>query len=126
MRPLYEDVEVVVCVGTGGVGKTTVAAALGVHAAVAGRRVLVMTTDPARRLANALGVADFGNREHILAPEVFAPFGATLKEPLTVLMPDTREIFDSLVRSLGKSPAEIDEVLQNRFCLGVRGSRKVL
>ena len=53
---LLQEKRLVVCVGSGGVGKTTTAAALGLAAARMGRRVLVLTIDPARRLANALGL----------------------------------------------------------------------
>ena len=57
--------KVVVCVGTGGVGKTTTAAAIGIAAAASGLRTLVMTIDPARRLANAMGLDDIGNTRRI-------------------------------------------------------------
>ena len=53
----------VVCVGSGGVGKTTTAAAIALQAAITGRKVLVLTIDPARRLANSLGLSRFGNDE---------------------------------------------------------------
>ena len=58
-----DEVRLVVCVGSGGVGKTTSAAAHGVWAAIRGRRVMVLTIDPARRLANSLGLKQFGNDE---------------------------------------------------------------
>ena len=66
-RPSLDQVlarrKIVCCVGPGGVGKTTTAAALAVRAAVAGKRTLVLTIDPARRLANSLGLKALGNRE---------------------------------------------------------------
>ncbi len=58
MRSVIENHRVIVCTGSGGVGKTTTSAALGVAAAMMGKRVLVLTIDPARRLATALGIAD--------------------------------------------------------------------
>ena len=58
MRAVIEDHRVIVCAGSGGVGKTTISAALGVAAAKMGKRVLVLTIDPARRLATALGIAN--------------------------------------------------------------------
>ena len=58
VNTLLGDHSVVVCTGSGGVGKTTVAAALGILAARQGKRVLVLTVDPARRLATSLGVDD--------------------------------------------------------------------
>jgi anion-transporting ArsA/GET3 family ATPase len=61
MRAVIEDHRVIVCAGSGGVGKTTIAAALGVAAAKMGKRVLVLTIDPARRLATALGITHSAN-----------------------------------------------------------------
>ena len=61
MRRILDRHNVIVCTGSGGVGKTTIAAALGLVAARAGRKVLVLTVDPARRLADALGVGHIGN-----------------------------------------------------------------
>ena len=58
MRAVIENHRVIVCAGSGGVGKTTISAALGVAAAKMGKRVLVLTIDPARRLATALGIAN--------------------------------------------------------------------
>ena len=57
LAPVLDGAEVMVCCGSGGVGKTTTAAALGLQAAELGRRVVVVTIDPARRLADALGLA---------------------------------------------------------------------
>ena len=62
---------VVCCVGSGGVGKTTAAAAIALQAAVDGQRVLVLTIDPARRLANSLGLQSIGNRETRIDPAQF-------------------------------------------------------
>ena len=58
LDPVLETAEVIVCCGSGGVGKTTTAAVIGLEAARAGRRAVVVTIDPARRLADALGLAD--------------------------------------------------------------------
>ena len=60
LQSVLDDASVVVCCGSGGVGKTTVAAAVGVEAARRGRRVVVVTIDPAKRLADALGVDELG------------------------------------------------------------------
>jgi anion-transporting ArsA/GET3 family ATPase len=94
---IFENRKVVVCAGTGGVGKTTVSASLAVAAAASGRRTLVMTIDPARRLANALGLADFGNVEREIPASALAPYGVTLKAPLFAMMPDVKSTFDGLV-----------------------------
>ncbi len=66
LSELVRDHRVVVCVGSGGVGKTTTAAALGVHAALSGRKVLCLTVDPARRLANSLGLVEMHADEQVI------------------------------------------------------------
>ncbi len=63
LLPLVRTRKLIVCVGAGGVGKTTTAATIALRAAMEGRRALVLTIDPARRLANALGLQELGNRE---------------------------------------------------------------
>ena len=64
LASLIADHKIVVCVGTGGVGKTTVAASFAVHGALAGRRAMVLTIDPARRLAQSLGLHELhGDRQ---------------------------------------------------------------
>ncbi|MEM6709469.1 MAG: ArsA-related P-loop ATPase, partial [Pseudomonadota bacterium] len=97
----------VICCGSGGVGKTTTAAALGVRAASLGRNVLVMTIDPARRLAQALGLNDLSHEPQPVALE--AP-GA-----LAAMMLDPKSAFDALVRKHAPSPAARDAILSNRY-----------
>ena len=82
---------VVVCCGAGGVGKTTTAAAMALRAAEYGRTVVVLTIDPAKRLAQALGIEDLGNTPQRvpLAPEV--------KGELHAMMLDMRRTFDEMV-----------------------------
>src|SRR5882757_10913499 len=82
---------VVVCCGAGGVGQTTTAAAMALRAAEYGRTVCVLTIDPARRLAQALGVNDLGNTPQRvpLAPEVSGELHA--------MMLDMRRTFDEMV-----------------------------
>lgn len=100
--------QVIVTCGTGGVGKTSVAAALGVNAALLGRRVVVVTIDPARRLADAIGLADaLGNEPQQV--EINAP------GELWVTMLDVRETFDNLVRETSPSAERAREVMENSF-----------
>jgi len=100
---------IVVCVGSGGVGKTTVAAALGVAAAARGRRTLVVTIDPARRLAGALGIADLGHEpREIVAADAVAGSGA-----LFAMMLDPKRTFDALVERFAQSPEVRDRILEN-------------
>ncbi len=82
LAELVEDGRVVVVVGSGGVGKTTTAAALGVAAARRGRRVLVLTVDPARRLASALGLGSLtGEIQRVAAPGLPGELWASMLDP---------------------------------------------
>jgi anion-transporting ArsA/GET3 family ATPase len=92
---------VAVCAGAGGVGKTTVAAAIGAGMAARGRRVLVLTIDPARRLAAALGLPEHGDEEH------------RVDERLHASMLDTRLTFDRLVREQAPDPEAAARILEN-------------
>ncbi len=104
---------VAVCVGCGGVGKTTVAAALAVEGARRGQRVLVLTIDPARRLADALGVAALGNEPQDLPREALATLGVPEGGSLAALMLDMKRTFDDLVERFADSPESRDRILQN-------------
>lgn len=103
-----------ICVGSGGVGKTTVAASLGLRAAVEGKASLVCTIDPAKRLANALGLAALGNAETRVDPEVFAAAGLSPKAPLFAMMLDMKHTWDELIAQRAP-PDKKDRILKNRF-----------
>ncbi|MGH3927528.1 MAG: ArsA-related P-loop ATPase, partial [Pseudonocardiaceae bacterium] len=87
---------VVVCCGAGGVGKTTIAAALALRAAERGRCVVVLTIDPARRLAQSLGLRELSNNPRRVAPssEIEAAGGE-----LFAMMLDMRRTFDEMVQA---------------------------
>lgn len=105
-----------VCVGSGGVGKTTVAAALALAAAQRGRRTLCLTIDPARRLANSLGLESMPREQVTIAPEWLREHGVTLGQgSLTVMMLDTKHTFDELVRAQASSAASRERILENRL-----------
>jgi len=88
-----------VCCGSGGVGKTSVAAALGLGAAARlGGRVLVLTVDPARRLADALGVGALGNEARLVPASAFAAAGVEPRGELWAAMLDTKAGWDELIR----------------------------
>ena len=112
---LWDQRNVLICVGTGGVGKTTVSASLAIAAAAEGLNTLVMTIDPARRLADALGISDTGNTEHVIGPEVFAEHGVTLKGSLTVSMLDVKSTFDDVMRRTAPDRDTADQILSNAF-----------
>ena len=108
VHDICTESKVVVTCGTGGVGKTSIAAALGVIAAQKGRRAVVITIDPARRLADAIGLGtQLGNEPQRVALD--AP------GELWVTMLDVRETFDNLVRDISPSPQRTEEVMNNSF-----------
>jgi anion-transporting ArsA/GET3 family ATPase len=106
---------VLVTVGAGGVGKTTTAAALGVAAASRGRRVLCLTIDPARRLAEALGLERMSGDEQAIAPALFEAVDLPMKGSLTAMMLDTKRTFDELVLKYSSSPDHAQKLLANKL-----------
>ena len=110
-----EHAGVIVCCGSGGVGKTTTAAALGLEAQRSGRRAVVVTIDPAKRLADALGVPGGLTND---------PVRLALDGPgeLWALMLDTASTFDGLVRANAQDDAQAERILANRFYRNVAGS----
>lgn len=107
----------IVCVGSGGVGKTTSAAALALKAALVGRRVLVLTIDPARRLANSLGLSEFGNTE--VRIDLTAQ-GA--KGELWAMMLDAPSTLDDVIRRVAKDDATRDAIFANKIYRHMAGS----
>jgi anion-transporting ArsA/GET3 family ATPase len=106
---------IAVCVGPGGVGKTTVAAAVGLGAALDGARVLVCTIDPARRLANALGLNSLGNVESRVPEHKFSEAGLKPRGELFAMMLDVKRTWDDLVTRHAPDPARRDRILRNRL-----------
>ncbi len=107
---------VVVCVGQGGVGKTSTSASIAMQAAYAGRRVIVLTIDPARRLANALGLPEIGNEEKVVGDQAFAL--AQIAPPsgrLTAMMLDIKRTWDEVVSRYHPDPARRDRLLHNKL-----------
>jgi anion-transporting ArsA/GET3 family ATPase len=111
---LGSAVSLVVACGPGGVGKTTTAAALGLAAAVRlDARVLVLTVDPARRLADALGLSGIGNEVSEIPASFFRDAGVKPKGTLSVAMLDASASWDHLIRSTARSPGEAEEIIAN-------------
>lgn len=100
---------VLICCGSGGVGKTTVSAALAIQRAVAGERVAVLTIDPARRLADSLGIGEIGNTARAV------PLPAAAAGHLDAMMLDAKATFDDLIRRISPSEASAERVLRNRY-----------
>jgi len=110
MKDLAEVVashDVVVCTGSGGVGKTTTAAALGLLGAAQNRRTVVLTIDPARRLANALGMRELGNSP--------TPVDLDAAGSLDAMMLDQKGAWDALVERYAPSPQVRDQIHTNAF-----------
>jgi anion-transporting ArsA/GET3 family ATPase len=110
---LLRKKRVVLSVGCGGVGKTTTTAALGVAAAIRGKRVLCLTIDPARRLSQSLGLAEMKTSAQTIAPELLARVGVKAPGSLTVMRLDTKATFDGLVEQLAPSRERRDRILGN-------------
>ncbi len=110
------DRRVVLCTGPGGVGKTTTAAALAVALAERGRRVALITVDPARRLADALGLASLANHPTLVA------LPRTVSGSMHALMLDPQATFDDLVRHHAPSPERAERILANRYYRNIAGA----
>ena len=108
--------DVVVCCGSGGVGKTTTAAVIGMEAARTGRRAVVVTIDPARRLADALGLPGG------LAAEPAAGRRTTGPGELWAMMLDTATAFDALVRRTAADDEQAERILANPFYRNISGA----
>jgi len=106
---------VVIVAGSGGVGKTTASAALALGLAAAGQRVAVVTIDPARRLADSLGLDELGNEPRRVDPELLAGHGIELRGELWAMMLDPKATFDDLVVRLSPDDATREDVLGNRI-----------
>jgi len=114
--------EIAIVCGPGGVGKTTTAAASAAMAACHhGGRVLVLTIDPARRLADALGVAVTGNVERRIPDESFRKAGFTPRGELWAAMLDTKESWDALVRRHAPDASTRNKILENPLYRNISG-----
>jgi anion-transporting ArsA/GET3 family ATPase len=103
------DVRIIVCCGSGGVGKTTTSAALGLRAAEQGRKVVVLTIDPARRLAQSMGLTELDNR-----PRSVVGVDQSQGGSLEAMMLDMKRTFDDVVESHA-TPDKARQILDNPF-----------
>lgn len=113
---------VLVTCGAGGVGKTTTAAALALAGARMGKRVLCLTIDPARRLAQSLGLEQIPGEATRIDPEHFRRCGLEVSGSLTAMMLDTKRTFDELVQKRSSSPEQAERLLKNKLYRYVSGS----
>jgi anion-transporting ArsA/GET3 family ATPase len=112
---VVERHDVVVCAGSGGVGKTTTAATIALWGAMRGRRAAVLTIDPARRLADSLGLQLSGGARASVPVELLRAHGIELPGSLTAMMLDQKSAWDSLIERHAPSPEVRDRILRNRF-----------
>ena len=107
MNELVDTRRIVICCGTGGVGKTTTAAVIALEGARRGRNSCVVTIDPARRLADALGLAHLSNDPTDIRQDLWRRAGAVAKSGrFSALMLDTKSTFDLLRRTTASSPEQ--------------------
>jgi anion-transporting ArsA/GET3 family ATPase len=111
---LARDAEIIVTAGSGGVGKTTTAAVLALEGARAGRRAVVVTIDPAKRLADALGLAGLTNQPSKIEGD--------WPGELWAMMLDTKSTFDDLVATHSTDPKQAERILHNRFYKNISGA----
>lgn len=111
---LVDTSQVIICCGTGGVGKTTTSAAVALAAAQSGRRACVVTIDPAKRLADALGIGELSNTP----TDIAGPWPGKL----AALMLDTESTFDEVVRRHAHDAEQAERILSNRFYRNVSGT----
>jgi anion-transporting ArsA/GET3 family ATPase len=123
------DTRVVVCVGAGGVGKTTTSAALALGLATRGAKVAVVTIDPAKRLASALGLKQLAGEPVRIEPATFAQAGVEIDGELWAMMLDAKRTFDDIVTRLAPDEHAREEILANpvyrELSTAVAGSQEV-
>jgi anion-transporting ArsA/GET3 family ATPase len=122
IQEIVTSSSVVVCCGSGGVGKTTTAAVLALEGARRGRNACVVTIDPAKRLANALGLDALADTPSEIDRGRWAVNGASTDGRLSALMLDTKSTFDRLVVRNATDPEQAERILQNSFYRNVSGA----
>ena len=113
---------ILVCVGSGGVGKTTTAATLALAAARRGKRTLVLTIDPARRLANSLGLESLGHQVQQVDPALVLRTAPEAGGELHAMMLDQKAAFDEMVARHARDPAAVQRILANPVYAQISGS----
>ena len=120
---ILTEKRILVCVGSGGVGKTTTAAALSLSAARAGRKTLVLTIDPARRLANSLGLDELGHEIQQVPDEMLASAGPRAEGgQLFAMMLDQKRAFDEVVERHASDPEAVARIMANPVYSQISGS----
>ncbi|MCO5327331.1 MAG: AAA family ATPase [Solirubrobacterales bacterium] len=120
---ILEDTDVCICAGSGGVGKTTTSAAIAAGMAARGHKVAVLTIDPAKRLADSLGLSELGNERARVDPKLFERAGI---EPgdgeLWATMLDAKATFDEVVIRYSEDRESSEQILDNRIYKQISGA----
>jgi anion-transporting ArsA/GET3 family ATPase len=122
LRDVLRDRRMCICVGTGGVGKTTSAAAIAIGLAADGRRVALVTIDPSRRLAGALGLSELSNEPQLLSSEHLAPVGIALRGEVWAMVLDPKRTFDELITRLAPDERARERVFANHIYRELSGA----
>ncbi|HVC07649.1 MAG TPA: ArsA-related P-loop ATPase [Solirubrobacterales bacterium] len=112
---ILEGKGICICAGSGGVGKTTTSAAIAAGMAARGLKVCVLTIDPAKRLADSLGLKELGNEARRVDPRLFEAQGVKMEGELWAMMLDAKATFDQLVARQAPDEDSRDRVLGNRI-----------
>jgi anion-transporting ArsA/GET3 family ATPase len=112
---ILERRSIAICAGSGGVGKTTASAALAAGLAARGQKVAVLTIDPAKRLADSLGLDELENEPRRVDPRLFDRAGVEMRGELWAMMLDAKATFDDLVRKHAPDAETRDRILKNRI-----------
>src|SRR5437879_980632 len=112
--------KVIVCCGSGGVGKTTISAALGIAIAAAqDKRVMVLTVDPARRLATALGIKPLRSEPAVISAERLRRAGLRPRGELVAAMLDMKSTWDRMIERYAPNRDSAQRILDNPFYKGI-------
>ncbi|MFP5299430.1 MAG: ArsA family ATPase, partial [Actinomycetota bacterium] len=122
IEELIEHKEIIVCAGSGGVGKTTTSAAIALQAALSGKKAVVLTIDPAKRLASSLGLKELSNEPTKVNARKFTAAGLKPKGELWAMMLDTKSTFDKVVMQYARTEEQATKILNNRFYRNISGT----
>ncbi|MBI4898708.1 MAG: ArsA family ATPase [Actinobacteria bacterium] len=115
LAKLLEDKQICVCAGSGGVGKTTTSASIAIGMAARGLNVAVLTIDPAKRLADSLGLSELGTDLKRVDPKLFKQHGLKLTGELHAAMLDPKRTFDELIERYAPDEDTYERILDNRI-----------
>ncbi|MBS1678873.1 MAG: ArsA family ATPase [Actinobacteria bacterium] len=122
LADVLDGKEVVICAGSGGVGKTTTSAAIAAGLAARGLKVCVLTIDPAKRLADSLGLDELGNDARRVDPRLFEEQGVEITGELWAMMLDPKQTFDELISRQAPDEESRDRVLGNPIYQQISGA----